>query len=116
LTWLQRSTNRVQSVYEIAVLTNLVQCFLAHAGHDAHGQNNVCRVSQLNTELRVRVADWAHAERNDVHGASAHSTAELLRHFFLHCCWRYRVVGRSGSFLVVSTDEGAGPHALDIRR
>src|SRR5699024_6030270 len=50
LTWLQRSTNRVQSVYEIAVLTNLVQCFLAHAGHDAHGQNNVCRVSQLNTE------------------------------------------------------------------
>src|SRR5699024_3282084 len=92
LTWLQRCANRVQCVHEITVWTDLVQCFLAHARHDAHGQNNICGVSQLNTELWLWIINRTHAERNDVHGASAHRAAELLRHFFLHRCWRYPVI------------------------
>ena len=44
LTWLQRCTNGVQALNEGAVLTDLLQVFSTHAGHDAHGHDNVLRV------------------------------------------------------------------------
>ena len=116
LAWLQRSTNGVQGVDKIAVLTNLVQSLLTHAGHDAHRQDNISRVSQLNAELGVRVADGAHAERHHVHGAALHGAAEGLGHLFLHGCRRGPVIGRACVLLSLGADEGAGLHARDIRR
>src|SRR5699024_8887102 len=80
LAWLQRSTNGVEAPDEAAVRADLVQRFNTHAGHDAHGHDNVLGVSELHTKLRVRIADWTHAERHDVHGAPLHGTSVMLGH------------------------------------
>ena len=101
---------------KIAVLTNLIQSLLTHAGHDAHGENNISGISKLHAELGVRVADGAHAERHHVHGAARHGTAEGLGHLFLHGCRRGPVIGRACVLFSLSADEGAGLHARDIRR
>src|SRR5699024_11910348 len=59
--------------------------------------------------------DRAHAERNDVHGASAHRATELLRHLFLHGCRWNPVIGWAGILLVFCADKGGGLYARAIR-
>ena len=116
LALLQRSANGVQSVDEISVRTNLVQGILPHAGHDSHGENHVLRVGQLNTQLRLRVSNRTHAERNDEHGAALHGTAVVLGHFLLQLDRIRPVVGRTSVLFLFRSDERAGLHTSNVLR
>ncbi len=113
---LQWSTHGVQCVDEIALSTNLLQRLCAHTGHDAHGQDHVRGVSELDTQLRVRIVDRPHAKRNHVHGAALHGAAECLGHLCFHGCRRCPVVGGASAFLGLRADEGAGLNTCDVRR
>ena len=113
---LERGTHGVERVDEVAVGTDLVQGFLAHAGHDAHGKHDVGGVSELNAELRLRIVDGAHAERHDVHRAALHGATEGLGHLSLHLGRVHPVIGRAGVLFLLRADEGAGLDAGDVRR
>ena len=115
LTGLQRRADGVQGVHELAVVTDLLEGLGAHAGHDAHRHHDVGGVRQLDAELRVGVADRAHAERDDVHRAALHGPPEALRHLGLHLGRIHPVVRRTGARLILGADERPGLDAGDIR-
>ena len=116
LTRLQRGTHGVQGVDKVAVSTDFLQGFSTHTGHDAHGEHNIGGVSQLHAQLRLRIANRAHAEGNHVHGATLHGATESFRHLFLHRRRRSPVIGRASAVFILGTDEGARFHTCNVGR
>ena len=116
LALLERSADGVKAVHEVAVLADLVQSFLTHAGHDPHGHDHVSGVSELHAQLRVRVGDRAHAERHNVHRAALHGAAEVLGHLGLELVRGDPIIGGAGAVGGLRRDEGAGLHTRHVGR
>ena len=51
----------------------------SHARHDAHADDDVGAVGDLDADVRDRTAERSHRERHDVHRASAHAAVEQAR-------------------------------------
>ena len=106
LTGLQRSADGVNGGNPHATLVDEVHCLCTHAGHDAHGHNNVRRVGDLNAELGDGATQGTHGEGNHVHGATLHGTRELLVQGGLHFLGVCPVVGRTCILFLLTADEG----------
>src|SRR5690606_27779396 len=117
---LERLAHRVQRRHELALGAvlgdELVQRLLAHPGHDPHRSHDVREVGDLDTELRVIVAERTHAEGNDVHRPTTHAAPVELRHGRLHLVRVHPVVGGPGVLLPLGADEGALLDPRDVAR
>ena len=113
-TWFKRRTHGVQAAHELALLTNRIQGFLAHAGHNAHRHHHIGGIRQLNTQLRVRGVIRTHAERHHIHGAALHGTTVMLSHLGLHGHRVGPVIGGACAFFSFGADERAGFHTCHV--
>ena len=106
----------VEALDEIAVLAQLVQAHLAHAGHDLHVQDDVDGVGHFDADAGEGGADHAHRIGNDVHRSALHFAAgDIRRHliclFGIHPLddgMRHRVL------FPAAADKGPVLHAGDV--
>ena len=115
LTRLQGCAHGVHALDEVRVeAVDRLERLAAGAGHDAHREDDVGGVRDLDAEhglLRVHVT---HDEGDDVHRASAHRTGEDVLEDALHLCGRHPVVERAGVLLLLGADERAVLDAGDV--
>ena len=114
LTGSQRGTYRVHGGNPGAAFVNQVHGLGANAGHDAHVDYHVGGVGDLNTQLGDGAAEGTHGEGDHVHGAAGVGAVKLLVEDLLHLNRVIPVVGRTGVFFLLRTDEGARLHAGDV--
>ena len=86
----------------------------ADAGHDAHVDDGVGGVGELDADLRHGRADGSHGVRQDVHGAAAHAAAEERLELLAHDVGVFPVVGGAGVVFGERADEGAVFDAGDV--
>ena len=98
----------------LLVLVDLGEDGEADAGHDAHVDDGVGGVGELDADARHGRADGAHAVGQDVHGASLHAAAEELLELAAHDVGVFPVVGGAGVVLGERADEGAVFDAGDV--
>mmetsp|Transcript_5699 Transcript_5699/g.16963 ORF Transcript_5699/g.16963 Transcript_5699/m.16963 type:complete len:236 (-) Transcript_5699:96-803(-) len=110
----QGVAHRVQAGQEVQLLAQLVQHLLAHTCHDVHVDHDVCRVRDLDADLRYGRTDRSHAEGHDVHCPSLHAALEETVQFPLHDVGIFPVVCSSGILLFLRTDIGALLHPRHI--
>src|ERR1700722_5782729 len=113
----QRSTHAVHARhYPLQTLIDLVENGLPDAGHDAHADHDVGRVSKLNTDLRHGRSDRPHAERQNIHRTPVHAAAEDLLQLAPHYERILPIIGRAGVVLGKRADERLFFDAGDIAR
>ena len=112
----QRRAHGVRTGDPGAALIDEVHGLGPHARHNAHIDDDVGRVGDLNTQLGDRTAERTHGEGNHVHRATGISAVELLIEDLLHLDRVAPVVGRARVLLLLRADEGAGLDAGDIAR
>jgi len=116
LTGLKRSADGVNGGNPHAALIDEVHGSSTHAGHDAHVDNDVGGVGDLNTELGDGATKGTHGEGNHVHGATLHGTRELLVQGGLHFLGVGPVVGRARILFLLTADEGTGLNTRNVGR
>ena len=116
LTGLKRNADGVNGGNPHAALIDEVHGSSTHAGHDAHVDNDVGRVGDLNTELGDGATKGTHGEGNHVHGATLHGTRELLVQGGLHFLGVGPVVGRARILFLLTADEGTGLNTRNVGR
>ena len=103
---------RVQAVREVVRIAQMVERDLADARHDAHAQDDVLAVGDLDADLRELRARRPHQERDDVERASLHGAREERRQLRARVARCHPVVVRSRVLLRARADEremfGAG--------
>ncbi len=114
MTRCQRCTDRVYAGDEETILAQHVQHRAAHAGHDAHIDHNIRAVGDFNADLGDGRTQRTHAERNNVHSATAHATVEQAVQRGAHFRWRCPVVGRASIFLVDRANKSAVFNPADV--
>src|SRR5207249_11931734 len=70
------STHRMQSLYKIAVGTELLENFRSDASHDVHARDDIRRIAYFNTHLGAGTTEGTHTVRTDVHRPASHGTGE----------------------------------------
>ena len=90
----------------LEVLVDFAEDGSADAGHDAHVDDGIGGVGELDADLRHRRANGAHREREDIHGAAAHAAFEEGFQLFAHDERVFPVVGGAGVVLGERADEG----------
>ena len=106
--------HRVEAGDEFAVVAERLEDLGADAGHDAHVDHDIDGVGQLDADFGAGRADGAHAEGDDIHGASAHAAVVELAHGGLEFDGVAPVVVGAGFARIGGADEGAVFHAGDI--
>ena len=112
LTGRERRADGVDARNERAFVAELVEHRLAHAGHDAHVDDDVGGVGDFDADFADGRIERAHRKRNDIHRAALHAALEQGEQFFLHRRRVGPVVCRAGFFLGFGADERA---VLDAR-
>src|SRR6267378_2731227 len=108
LAMVERSTYRMHARHHaLIVLIDLSINRQSHTGHDAHVNDDVWRIRELNPDLRHRRADWPHAERQHVHSATLHGSVEKLLQFSTHLVGLFPIVGWASAIPRERADEGA---------
>ena len=107
LTFRQRCADSVHARYEIAFGAEHVEHGLAHARHDLHVHGHIRAVGQFDANVRNRRAQWAHAERHDIHRAALHAAVKQGLQRGAHFGRLHPVVGRAGVFFLGRADVGA---------
>ena len=73
----QRRTDRMDTRHHaLKILVDQLEDFFADARHNAHIDDDVGRIRELNPDLRHGRPDWPHAERQHIHGAAPHTARE----------------------------------------
>ncbi len=70
---------RVKAAGEVVGVAEMIERGLSDARHDAHVQDDVAAVGDLDADLRIRRSGRAHQERHDEHRASLHGAGEQRR-------------------------------------
>ena len=96
------------------VLVDLGKDGRADAGHDAHVDDDVGRIGELDADAGHGRADGAHAEGQHVHGAALHAALEELLEPAAHDVGIFPVVGGAGGIFGEGADERAVFDAGDI--
>ena len=96
------------------VLVDFLEHRQADARHDAHVDNDVGRIRELDADLRHRAADRAHAERQHIHRAARHAAVEEVAELLPHFVGLDPVVRRARPILRVRADERAVLDAGDV--
>ena len=117
LPWLERSAHRMNTRhYALKILIDQLKNPRADAGHDAHVDDGVRRVGQLDADLRHRRTDRAHAVSQHIHRATPHAAIENSAESFLHLIGIYPVVGRTRRIFRLTTNKSTVFDARDIGR
>ena len=105
----QRGAHRVEAGNEVAEAVALVgggagglvfealEDVGAHVGHDAHVDDHVGAVGDLDADLGERGIERAHAERDHIHRAALHAAVEFSIQLGAHFGGIGPVVGRAGA-------------------
>ena len=72
----QRLPDGMNARYKVAILSQLVEYGCTDPGHDVHIGHNVRRIGYLNANMCDRRTNGAHAERDNIHRAAAHTTVK----------------------------------------
>src|SRR5947208_5985514 len=96
------------------ILVDLSEDRRSDASHDAHVYDSVCRISKLNADLGHWRTDWAHRERKNVHGPSAHRATKELLQLTSHNEGIFPVIGRAGIVLRQRANKGTVFNAGNI--
>ena len=110
---------RVQAAVEVVdVLARVehLEGLAAHARHDAHVEDDVDAVGQLEADLRELRALWPHDVRHDVHRAALHRAVEQLADLRVGLGGVHPVVGGARLVLGGRADEGEVLDARDVVR
>ena len=97
----------MEAVNKVSAITEVVKDFLSDTCHNVHVENNVDRVSNLNTCFCKRRTDNTHRERKNVHGSALHAAIIKLCKLSIHFLRVHPVVCCTCFFLCRSTDECA---------
>src|SRR3989344_9235844 len=87
-------------------IAQLFQRSIPHPRHQAHVENNVGRVSDLNTDAGRRRAQRPHAVGNDVESPSFHAAAKKLYELFFHLSGTFPVISRPGVLFFFGANKG----------
>ncbi len=96
------------------VLIDDLEYIHADPRHDPHIHDHVSGIGQLHSDLRHRRINRAHAERQDIHRASAHAAVEQSLQSAPHHVWIFPVIRRTGIVLGKRTYKGAVLYAGNI--
>ena len=99
------STDRMQSLYKIAVGTELLENFRSDASHDVHVCDDIRRIAYFNTHLGDGRTEGTHTVRNDVHRTASHGTGEKFCEPAPHSRRFFPVVVGAGFVLGFGTDK-----------
>src|SRR6185295_19493527 len=102
--------------YALRVLIDLGVDRQADARHYPHVNYHVRRVSKLHTNLGHWRTHRTHAERQDIHRASAHGTLKQFLEFAAHLVRLFPVVCWPSAVFGERTDEGAVFYSSNVRR
>ena len=112
----KRRSHRVHAGNKCSGGAEHVEYIAAHARHDAHADDDVGAVGQLDADVRNGTAQRPHRERHDIERAPSHATFEQLAKRQTHRRGRDPVVGRPGIVLALTANERAIFDACDIGR
>jgi hypothetical protein len=113
--WSQRRASGVHAGNDaLLVLVDLAEDLEADAGHDAHVDDGVGRIGELDADAGHGGADRAHAVGQNVHGSAAHGAAEEGLELAAHDEGIFPVIGRSSVVPGERADEGPVFHASDV--
>jgi len=104
----------MKAAHEIFRITDPVDGFLAHAGHDAHADRDISRIRDLDAGFGVGRLGMTHHIRHDIHGPAFHAAVEKRGHLFFGFLGIHPVVVRPGGLLIRVTDKGQLLGAGDI--
>ena len=104
----------VEALYKVAVGAYRVEHLPAHAGHDAHIQNNIDRVGHFNAVAREGRAYDAHGIGNDVHRPAVHGAAGDLVCKFVRLPGVHPVVVGTRVIAVFSANKGSVLHSCNV--
>jgi hypothetical protein len=110
----ERLAHGVDGGHEVAVVSELVEGGLTHPRHDPHRHGDVGRVGDLDAQGGDLGPDRTHAERHDVHRATAHAALEEARQGLAHLLRILPVVRRTGVDLALGADEGPALDPGDV--
>jgi hypothetical protein len=113
---LERFADRVQRGHELAVLAQHIPHRSPDAGHDAHVDDDIRGIRDLDADVRDMRSERAHGEGDDVHRTASHAAVEQLHELRFHLGRIDPVVVGSGIVLAAAADESAILHASDIGR
>src|SRR2546426_2110743 len=99
------STDRMPSLYKIAVGTELLENFRSDASHDVHVCDDIRRIAYFNTHLGDGRTEGTHTVRNDVHRTASHGTGEKFCEPAPHSRRFFPVVVGAGFVLGFGTDK-----------
>ena len=111
----QGRAHGVNARYEFAVGSQHLIHRFAHAGHDLHIHCHIGAVGEFDANVGNRAAQRAHGERHHIKGATCHAAVKQWLQGLAHLVRRHPVVGRTGVFLVLGTNEGAVFHTGHVR-
>ena len=92
---------------KFAVFSKLIYYGLTHASHDAHIDNNVGAICNLDADFSNRRADWTHRKGNNVECAAFHASVIKSGHGLLEFFRINPIVGRAGRLLGLRCDVGS---------
>ena len=104
----------VETADEIIGIAQLVQDFLAHAGHDGHADDHIDGIGDLDAHLGKAGSHRAHAEGDHIHGPPLHGAAQHIGSHLISLLGIHPVVGGAAVRLIAGADKGAAFHAGHI--
>ena len=101
---------------ELAVRSELLKNSLTCSCHDHHVDNNVCTISELDTDLGDRGTYRTHGERDNVHCTAVHAACGKLCESLLQLNRIDPVVRRAGIIFALGSDVGTAFNTGNVRR
>ena len=115
-TGLKRRTDRVQTRHKFFGFTKQFHDVTPHSRHDAHVGHHIRGIGNFNTDMSNRRPKRTHAERNDIHGSSFHTTGEKLIESLFHLFGSNPVIRRSCILATETADIGSVLNPCNITR
>ena len=103
----ERDADGVEAGHEVAVVAQRLERRTSHPGHDAHVDDDVGRVRDLDPEVRDVGSQRAHAEGDHVHRAPLHAACRELPQLLVELPGIDPVVGRPRIATAARSDERA---------
>ena len=96
----------METARKIVGIPQVIERDVAHARHDAHVEDDIDAVGDLNADFAEGRAMRAHEERDHIHRAAAHGAAKDFAELVVGLRRRHPIIVGSGVVLVLGADKG----------